>query len=121
MNQSKFTLKHPVITFRLPKDFSHPHENKPNTWIPYFRSNLYNVQTDIRLLEYDDTIVLSNTILPYLNNNQELKIWIRMCLLEDDSKPRYVYVDLNCDNAEGVTKEVKIIPKRFLKEINHPS
>lgn len=116
-NQSGFTLKRPVITFRLPTDLTHPHKTRDDKWIPYYRSNLYNVQIDLRSFQYEDTIVLSNTILPYLNEDQELPIWIRMCLLKDDTKCRDVYVDVNCDNAEGATKKVKIIPRELLEDI----
>ncbi len=116
-NKSKFTLKNPVTTFRLPKDFMHPHEIKDKIWAPYYRSNLYNVQRELRYLKYEDTIVLSNIMLPFLNIEQELPIWIRMCLSKDDIKSRTVYVDLNCDNAEGATIKIKVIPKTFLEEV----
>jgi len=116
-NQSKFTLKRPVITFRLPADLTHPDKNDKGNWISCFHSNFFNVRIDLRSFQYEETIVLSNTILPYLNDDQELPIWIRMCLMEDDKKPRHVYIDLNCDNAEGETKEVIIIPKKFLNDI----
>lgn len=116
-NQSNFTLKHPVITLRLPRDLRHPRRIDNNKWILDYRSNFYNVRIDLRSLQYEDTIVLSNAILPYLNDGQELPIWIRMCLLKDDTKCRPVHVDVNCDNAEGATKEVKIIPRELLEDI----
>lgn len=116
-NKSKFTLKSPVTTFRLPTDFTPPHKKKDNTWVLSYRSNIYNVQRELRYLAYEDTIVLSNIMLPFLNSEQELPIWIRMCLSKDDTKPRYVYVDLNCDNAEGATIKIKVIPQTFLKEV----
>lgn len=116
-NKSKFTLKNPATTFRLPTDFTPPHKKEDNTWVLSYRSNIYNVQKELRYLAYEDTIVLSNIMLPFLNSEQELPIWIRMCLSKDDTKPRYVYVDLNCDNAEGATKKIRVIPKDFLKDI----
>ena len=116
-NQSKFTLKRPVITFRLPTDFTHPHKINDNKWIPTYRSNLYNVEIDLRSFQYEDMIVLSNTIFPYLNAGQELPVWIRMCLSKDDMRSRQVCINLNCDNAEGTTEEVNIVPKTLLRGI----
>jgi len=116
-NQSKFTLKRPVITFQLPTDFTHPHKINNNKWIPAYRSNLYNVQIDLRSFQYEDIIVLSNTIFPYLNAGQELPIWIRMCLSKDDMRSRQVCINLNCDNAEGTTEKVNIVPKTLLRGI----
>ena len=117
-NQSGFTLKRPVITFRLPTDLTPPHKTNDDKWILSYRSNLYNVQVDLRSFQYEDTIVLSNTIVPYLNDDQEHPIWIRMCLLKDDTKCRSVHIDVNCDNAEGATEEVKIIAKKLLESIS---
>ena len=118
-NKSKFTLKKPVITFRLPTDLTHPRKISSNRWIRDYRSNFFNAQIDLRTLQYGNTIVLSNNILPYLNDNQELPIWIRMCLMDNDMKPRQVYVDLNCENAEGATKEARIIPNRLLRDLRN--
>ncbi|MCQ4574689.1 MAG: hypothetical protein NOU37_05525, partial [Candidatus Brocadiales bacterium] len=71
--------------------------------------------------QYEDTYVLSNTLLPYLNDGQELPIWIRMCLLKEDEKPRKIYIDLNCDNAEGGTETIVIIPKQLCDDISRNS
>lgn len=118
-NKSKFTLKNPVITFRLPFKLTHPHKTHDNNWIPYFRSNLYNVQIDLRSFEYEGIVVLSNKILPYLNSKQELPVWIRMCLLKDDINRKQIYIDLNCDNAEGSTLQVPVpqLPSQAIRQV----
>ncbi len=115
-NTSGFSLRKPVLTFELPKKLQHPHKLDKGKWISYFRSNLYNVPY-VQLLESGDRIVLSNNILPYFSNEQDLEIWIRMCLSEDDKSRYPLRVSLNCDNAEGQTLTTKITPKKLLEEI----
>ena len=85
-------------------------KDKNGNCVPTFNSNLFNVQQDIRLYSYDDIVVLSNNVLPFLNDLQEHPIWIKMCLMPNKVMPEpwKVIVDLNCDNAEGFSKEVKI-------------
>ena len=107
-NNSGFTLKKPTLTFRLPIQKQHPFEGRLT-----FNSNLFNSQEEIRLLEFADTRILSNSNLPYWNNKDDMTIWIRMFFGHMESF--IVEVSVNCENAEGVTERVKIEPKKIVK------
>lgn len=120
-NISGFTLKNPTLTFRLPLQKQHPQKiprrgpDKPlfeKFSVLNFRSNLFNSQTGLRVLEFADTRILSNSNLPYWNNQDEMTIWIRMVLDNGDSESFVVEISVNCDNAEGVTEKVTIKPKK---------
>lgn len=114
-NVSGFTLKKPTVTFRLPLDKQHP-SAKPSevSTERTFRSNLYNSQSDLRLLEFADTLVLSNSNLPYWNDQDQTTIWIKMVLNDGELEPFSVEVSINAENAEGVTRDVTISPERLL-------
>ncbi len=116
-NNSGFTLKKPILTFRVPIRKKHPHrlsKNKP--WSVYtFNSNLYNYRAELRMLEFADTSILSNSNLPYVNDGDEIMLWIRMVLDDGKLEPFIVEVSVNCENAEGTTEKVKIEPKELLK------
>jgi hypothetical protein len=109
-NTSKFTLKKPTLTFRLPLEKQHPHKVADQYRLS-FNSNLFNSQTELRLLEFADTRLLSNSNLPFWNNDDDITIWIRMLLNDGKLEPFVVDVSVNCENAEGVTKRVQINPK----------
>lgn len=113
-NTSGFTLKKPTLTFRLPLEKQHPHKVN-DQYVLTFNSNLFNSQTELRLLEFADTRLLSNSNLPFWNNNDDITIWIRMLLGDGDLNPFMVDVSVNCENAEGVTKPVWIDPKHVGK------
>jgi len=63
------------------------------------------------LLEFADTRLLSNSNLPFWNNDDNITIWIRMLLNDGKLESFTVDVSVNCENAEGVTKLVRIDPK----------
>ena len=115
-NTSGFTLSKPVITFKLPSELQHPKKDNGKyvrgdngEIVRAFNSNLFNVQKDFRLFNYDDIIVLSNNVLPFLNDRQQHPVWIRMCRLKSLSgNPWIAIVEMNCDNAEGVTKSLEL-------------
>lgn len=109
-NTSGFTLKKPTLTFRLPLEKQHPHK-VGDQYVLSFNSNLFNSQTELRLLEFADNRVLSNSNLPFWNNDDNITIWIRMLLNDGKLEPFMVDVSVNCENAEGVTKPVQINPK----------
>lgn len=108
-NNSGFTLKKPTLTFRLPIQKQHPFEGRIT-----FNSNLFNSQEEMRLLEFANTRILSNSNLPYWNDKDDMTIWIRMFF--GDMDPFSVDVSVNCENAEGVTEEVKIEPQKLLNK-----
>lgn len=107
-NVSGFSLRNPVLTFRVPLPRGYK-DGEPLT----FNSNLFNSQEELRLLKFGDTLVLSNRNLPYWNHDEAITIWIRMAL---DRMPDVfrVKVSLNSDNAEGATKNVSIEPAKLL-------
>lgn len=109
-NTSGFALKKPTLTFRLPLEKQHPYR-VGGQYILSFNSNLFNSQTELRLLEFADTLLLSNSNLPFWNNDKNITIWIRMLLNDGKLEPFMVDVSVNCENAEGVTKLVRIDPK----------
>ncbi len=121
INISGFSLKKPTLAFRLPSERRHP--NQPlnsidvsaKSWsIRSFNSNIYNSQSELRVLEFGDTVILSNSNLPYWNNQDELILWIRMVLNDKNLEPFNVAVYVNCENADGTTKNVLIDPKKLL-------
>lgn len=113
-NISGFILKNPIITFDLPVELKHPIPKKKKL---SYLSNLMDVHGYTHF-EYENRVVLSKKILPIMNDKQELKIWITMCLSKDDKSEYPVKVSLNCDNAEGKTIPETIIPSRLLEGIN---
>jgi len=112
-NNSGFTLKKPTLTFKLPLQKQHPFQAR-GRWMRTFNSNLFNSQDEMRLLEFADTRILSNSNLPYWNNEDEITIWIRMFL--GHMKPFDVEVSINCENAEGITKKIEIKPRDLIKK-----
>lgn len=114
-NISGFTLRKPTLTFRLPLQKQHPHKVGKIYSERAFHSNLFNSQHEIRLLEFADTRILSNSNLPYWNDQNDITIWIRMVLDDGKLEPFVVEVSVNCENAEGITKKVNINPKELIK------
>lgn len=112
-NVSDFTLERPVLTFRLPLQKQHPDEQGQRLT---FRSNLFNYQRDIQLLEFEGTRILSNSISPYWNHDDNITVWIRMVLDAGGLDPFTVDVSVNSENADGVTKKVEIDPARRLSQ-----
>ncbi len=123
-NTSGFTLNQPTLTFRLPLEKRHPHlyqhPQLGNFWKLTFNSNLYNSQSNIRVLEFEDTSILSNSNLPFWNHEESITIWIRMLLNDGKLEPFTVDVSINCENAEGITKKVTIKPKQYNLEAEIP-
>jgi hypothetical protein len=106
-NNSGFTLVEPCIAFRLPLTKRHPHQINGN-YMATFNSNLFNSQEHLHALVFGDTQVISNRNVPYWNEKEEVTIWIRMALGGANFAPFEVPVSINCQNAEGITKKVKI-------------
>ena len=125
VNVSGFNLRKPALTFRLPIQRQHPQKpplpqdprERPlfaKTKARSFNSNLYNSQRELRVLEFADTRILSNSNLPYWNDQEEITIWIRMALNDIRLKPFIVDVSINCENADGLTKKVAVAPRKLL-------
>jgi hypothetical protein len=79
-----------------------------------FHSNLYN-NREADILESAGQIFISNSNLPYFNIKDSLNIWIRMLIGGPRMKPFNIKVSVNCKNAEGITKKIRINPNRMLK------
>jgi hypothetical protein len=116
-NDSGFTLKKPTLTFRLPLQKQHPHKVSEIYFFRTFNSNLFNSQRQLSLLEFADTCILSNSNLPYWNDQDDFTIWIRMVLDDGKLEPFIVEVSINCENAEGVTYKCKIDPKPLTQQV----
>jgi hypothetical protein len=114
-NISGFTLEKPTLTFRLPLQKQHPHKIGKFYSEHTFNSNLFNSQRELRLLEFGDTRILSNSNLPYWNDQDDITIWIRMVLDDGKLEPFVVEISVNCENADGVTDKVEINPKELMK------
>jgi hypothetical protein len=85
-----------------------------------FNTNLYNDPTEaLRVLEFGNLRLLSKEVFTYLNNQDNLIIWIRMVLdcgdYTKEKEPFNVDVSINCDNAEGVTIPIIIDPSLLYK------
>ncbi len=113
-NISGFSHKRPTLTFRLQIDKQHPHKDAINFARRTFHSNILNFQRDLVSLETADTLILSNSNLPYWNNHDDISIWIRMVFDEIFSKPFSIEISVNCENAEGITKKISIEPIAML-------
>ena len=118
-NKSDQTMTRPTLTFRIPVEKKHPNKlPTEKTWSRRsFNSNLYNSTQELRIFEFADTSILSNSNLPYWNSEEEITIWIRMVLDDGKLEPFNVEVSVNCENAEGFSKRIKIIPKDLLKGV----
>lgn len=103
-NTSGSTWKNPNLTFRLPMRNSHP--DKDNRERTAFNSNIHNSSESYRQFQFQDTLVISNSNLPYWNDKDDLTFWIRMAIAKN-LEPNVV-VSVNCDNAEGVNQKIKI-------------
>ncbi|HLG93628.1 MAG TPA: hypothetical protein VI546_02220, partial [candidate division Zixibacteria bacterium] len=79
-NISDFSFKMLTISFRLPLSLRQPEKNINRQWYLRFNSNVFNSQQELRILEFQETLILSNSNLPYLNAGEEINFWIRMCL-----------------------------------------
>ena len=111
-NNSGFTLKNPTVTVCLPINRRHLFEFDNNVWDLSFNSNLFEPITysreNIKTFESGDRMYISSNILNYLQNDASLEVWVR--LIPGDS-PFTVLVSLDCDNAEGFSKEIDVNPK----------
>jgi hypothetical protein len=116
-NISGFTLIKPTLTFSLPLQKQHPFKLKEEQIYSKqsFNSNLFNSQRELRLLEFSDKRILSNSNLPYWNDKDEITIWIRMVLDDSKLEPFIIEVSVNCENADGVTNKVIINPSELHK------
>jgi hypothetical protein len=108
-NTSDFTIEKPVLAFRLPIEKQHPHKANGTHFLS-FNSNLFNSQSEFRMLEFANTRILSNNNLPYWNPLDEVIIWIRMVLDNKDSQPFNIDISLNGENADGLTQKIKLDP-----------
>lgn len=114
-NASGFTLRRPTITFWLPRKRGHPDDEGKRV---DFHSNTFNSTKDLSQLSFEDTVVISNINLPYLNADQSILIWIRMCLDDVGRTPFPVHVSRNCENAEGANEKVMIDPGSCLPPLS---
>lgn len=103
-NTSGFTWKNPNLTFRLPMSNSHPDKSNPERQA--FNSNIHNFPVGYRQFQFEETLVLSNSNLPYWNDKDNLTFWIRMTI-HKELQP-IIVVSVNCDNAEGTNEKVKM-------------
>jgi len=119
-NVSGIDLVKPTLTFRLPMEKQHPNKvEKEKTWSRRsFNSNLYNWRLALRILEFADTSILSNSNLPYWNSREDITIWIRMVLDASKPEPFNVEISVNCENADGFTQKIIISPKDLLNAVD---
>ena len=120
-SQSKFTLEKPTVSLWYSKDFAFSFEYK-GIWVFNCRSDVYGRKEwrdsrDFRHFEWEKFVLVEKIPVPELNFGESFDMWIRMRLSKDDKEYRYIKFNLNCDNAEGTTEKVKIIPSELLKEI----
>ena len=106
-NHSGFTLVAPTITLRLPIDRRHPHRVDGH-FIATFNSNLFISQEALRVLEFGETQILSNSNLPYWNDKDQITIWVRTTFSLQQSQPFSIEVSVNCENGQGTTKTVEL-------------
>jgi len=106
-NNSDFDLKKPIFSIKLPIQFAHPDDSHNSL---HFRSNIFNSSRELFLLNTEDYYILSNNILPYMNKDDDIKIWVRMIIDEKRINENEITIFVNCENADGITKKI-VLPK----------
>ncbi len=114
-NNSGFTLRNPTLSFRLPRE-KKSLQKVNDTYLEGFNSNIFNSREKVRFLEFADKIIISNSNLPYLNHEETQIIWF--ILFFGNMNPFTVELSINCENAEGITKKIRIKPKELLEKFN---
>jgi len=116
-NKSRICLNRPVVTFWVPAEKQTPGEKGTFE----LRSNLYNSQADLRILQMAREVMISNSNLPYWPDERDMTIWIRIVLEnkrnKGDPDDFEVQVSINSENAIGFTEKVKLDPKELLKDM----
>ncbi|MDP8201296.1 MAG: hypothetical protein P9M11_04075 [Candidatus Tenebribacter burtonii] len=113
-NKSGFTLEQPTLTFKLPSCKKHPYKQKEKYNIKSFNTNLYNSTKDMKLLDTGDSIYISNSNLPFWNNNDTLKFWIRMSIEGSENTIFKIAISVNAKNANGITENIVIDPNNIV-------
>lgn len=116
-NISEFDLKNPVITFnKLPIEKQRPYSETGNKLYSTRCFSFSIVRADRKpyFLVVDKKYhLLSINGLPYWNRDSEIDLWIRMVLDGGGLEEFDVDISVNCENSDGMTKPVKINPKKL--------
>ena len=115
-NNSGFTLRNPTLTFKLPRE-KRSLQKVDNGYQEGFNSNIFNSRERVRFLEFANKLIISNSNLPYLNHKEVQAIWF--ILFFGDMTPFTVELSINCENAEGITKNIEIKPRELLNNFNN--
>ncbi len=113
-NKSGFTLEQPTLTFKLPSCIKHPYKRKEMYDLKNFNTNLYNSTQDMKMLDTGDSIYISNSNLPFWNNNDTHKFWIRMSIEKSENKTFQIAISVNAKNANGITENIEIDPEKII-------
>lgn len=113
-NKSGFTLEQPTLTFKLPSGKKHPNNQNGKFVFKNFNTNLYNSTQDMKMLDTGDSIYISNSNLPFWNNNDTHKFWIRMSIEGPNNNAFKIAISVNANNANGITEEFEIDPKNII-------
>ena len=112
-NTSCFDLTKPSFMFRVPLEKKHPTKDGHKRRC---HSNLYNTPKVVTL-EMSDSLILFNTGLPYFNKDDSIEFWIKMALNTMALEPFEIKVSVNCENADGTTKEITVNPKEVIESV----
>lgn len=117
-NKSGVELKTPIFTFRVPFKRQPPNVKNDDGKFSQraFTCGPGGAQVDTGVMDVGDDRILSRRGLPYWNMDDVLDFWIRM-VLNQENEPFHVVVYVNCENADGFTKKIKITPKDLLENI----
>lgn len=107
-NRSGITLKKPVITLTLPNERQHPVQGQPPLEKTEFRSNMFTTQHDLKVFTGGQFVILSNSLQPYWNDGDELRMWVRVACKVTGSDSFSLSVSINAENAEGISKSIQI-------------
>lgn len=121
-NNSGICLDRPVVTLWVPVEKQTPLEkHEGQSALFELRSNLYNSQADLKILEMAKEVMVSNSNLPYWPDEKDMTIWVRMVIenkrRKSDEDKFQVQVSINCKNADGFTKRINMTPKDLLENI----
>ena len=121
VNRSNFDWKKPTFTYKIPVNQRYLKPRGENIWtedLPH--TNYHSVSPGSHYYVSGDNDIFSSIKLPYINNGKGLKIWFTL-FLDIDMEEFVISVSINCENAEGVTKEIRITPKKLIDDFKKQS
>jgi len=115
INKSNFDWKNPTFTYETPINQRYLDPQGENRWVEHLpHTNYHNISSENYYYISGDNDIFSSIKLPYINKRTGLKIWFTL-FLDTTMEEFTINISINCENAEGITKEIKINPKKLIE------